>query len=91
MLNDIEFNSLCQRSALADGDNVTFSDIDKRRRAVNGNIFVSLGETSVFGHVLQVISADNKSSLHFVGDDQSLQNAATNGHISSERAFLVNI
>lgn len=91
MLNDVEFYGLCQRSALADGHDVTLTNIEEGRRAVNRNILVSLGETSIFRHILQVISANNKSSLHFVGDDQSLQDASTNRHVSGERALLVNI
>ncbi len=91
MLNDVEANSLGQRSALADGNNITFLDVLEGRGAVDRHVLVLLGETSVLWEILQVITANNKSSLHLVGDDHSLQDSATNGNIASEWALLVDV
>jgi len=41
---------------------------------------------SVLGHELQVISAHDDGSLHLVGDDHALEDAATDGHVTSEGA-----
>ena len=46
---------------------------------------------SVLLDVTQVVTADNDGALHLGGDDQSLQDGSTNGHIGSERALLVHV
>lgn len=91
MLNDVEANSLGQRSALADGDNITFLDVLEGRGAVDRHVLVLLGETSVLWEILQVITANNKGSLHLVRDDHSLQDSATDGDIAGEWALLVDV
>jgi hypothetical protein len=91
VLNDIEANSLSQRSALADSHNVTFRDVLESRRNVDSNVLVLLGETSVLREVLKIITAHNNSSLHLVGDDHSLQNSATDGDTAGKGALLVDV
>lgn len=91
MLNDVKADSLGERTALADGDKITLTHVDKAGRAVDSHVFVSLLKSAVFGDVLQVISAHNDGSLHLSGDNHSLQNTTTNGHVASEGALLVNV
>lgn len=45
----------------------------------------------VFGNIVEIISADNKCPLHFVTDDNTLEDLAPDGNIASEWAFFVNI
>ena len=91
MLNHVELHGLSKRSALANGNNITLRHVLEGGRAVDRDVVVSLGKTSVLGDVLQIISTNYDGSLHLGGDDKTLQDAATNGHISSERALLVNV
>lgn len=91
MLNNIESDSLGKRSALADGDNITLTNVSEGRGAVDGHVSVFLSETTVLGKVLEVISSDDKGSLHLVGDDHGLQNSTTDRHITSEWALLVHV
>jgi len=47
VLNHVELHSLGQRSALTDGNNITFRHVLEGRRAVDRHVVVSLGKTSV--------------------------------------------
>ena len=58
---------------------------------MDGHVLVLLGETSVLREVLKVITADDNSSLHLVGDNHSLQDSATDRNATSERALLVDV
>jgi hypothetical protein len=40
---------------------------------------------------LQIITTNNKGSLHLVRDDHSLQDSATDGNIAGEWALLVDV
>ena len=90
MCDNIEADRLGQRAALAHGDNVSFLD-GKGRTAVHGNVLVTLLETTVLGDVVQVIPSDDNRSLHFGGNDESLEDASADGHISGKGALLVDI
>lgn len=46
---------------------------------------------SVLRHELQVVSAHHDGSLHLVGDDHALQDAAADRHVPSEGALLVDV
>ena len=89
--------------ALSNGDNVSLLHI-KARRAVSGDVAVSLfitshekflGEAqflpSVLLDVSEVVTADNDGALHLGGDDQSLQNRATNRDGRGEGALLIDV
>eukprot|EP00349_Pseudokeronopsis_sp_Brazil_P010564 CAMPEP_0202971630 /NCGR_PEP_ID=MMETSP1396-20130829/28813_1 /ASSEMBLY_ACC=CAM_ASM_000872 /TAXON_ID= /ORGANISM="Pseudokeronopsis sp., Strain Brazil" /LENGTH=195 /DNA_ID=CAMNT_0049701183 /DNA_START=44 /DNA_END=628 /DNA_ORIENTATION=+ len=91
VFNDVESDGLGKRSALANSYDVTFSNIEERRGAVNRHVSVLLGETTVLREVLQVISSDNEGSLHLVGNNHGLQNSTTDGDIASKWALLVNV
>ena len=72
VLNDVEANSLGKRTALANGDQITLTNIDKARGAVDSHVGMSLLESAVLRDILQIISADNDGSLHLGGDNHSL-------------------
>ena len=91
MLNHVKSHGLGQRAALADGHNISLADVKEGGRAVYGHVGVLLAKTSVLGDILQVITAHNHGSLHFVGDNHSFQDTTTNRYISGEGALLVNI
>lgn len=73
---NVTFNSLClnseyveshsfgEGSALADSHDITFSNTGECRRAMNGEVSVSLLKPVVLLDVMQVVSSDNNSSLH---------------------------
>ena len=58
---------------------------------MSGNVFVSLLETTVLSNVMQVVSSYDDCSLHFGGDDLSLEDSSTDRNITSEWTFLVNV
>jgi hypothetical protein len=86
VLNNIESNSLGERSALADSDNITLTDVAEGGGAMNRQVAMSLLESSVLGDVVEVVSADDDGSLHLVGDNQALQDTTTDRHVASEGA-----
>ena len=71
---------------------------------MSGNVAVSLFVTnhekclakaqflpSVLLDVTEIVTANNDSALHLGGDDQSLQNRATNRDRGGERALLIDV
>jgi hypothetical protein len=60
----VESNSLGQRSALADSDDVSFSESSECGGDVDGEGGVSLLESSVLLDVVEIISSDDTCSLH---------------------------
>ena len=62
---DVETNSLGQRSALADDNLVAFL-ASKRRGNVRGNVRVSLFVSLVLFDKVQVIHAEDDGAVHFV-------------------------
>jgi hypothetical protein len=87
---NIESHSLGERTALSNGDNISFLD-RKGRRAVSGKVLVSLFKTTVLLDVVKVVSSDNDSVLHLGGHDQTHKNSSSDGNVSGEGALLVNI
>ena len=51
------------------------------------SFFVSI----VFGDVVEVIPSDNDGSLHFGGNDDTLEDSASDGDVAGEGAFLINV
>ena len=58
---------------------------------MNRHVTMPLLETIVLLDVMQVVTADDDSPLHFHLLDNASKNSSTNGHITSEGAFLVNV
>lgn len=68
---DIESHGLGERSALADSDNITFSDSWECWWAMDWEVVVSLFESVVLLDVVQVISSDDDGSLHLSWNDNA--------------------
>lgn len=80
--------SLAERSALTDGDCVTFFNTESRRD-VGGEVSVSLLVSGVLGDEVKVFSADDQSSVHLGRDDSAGEDTASDRDHTGERAFLV--
>jgi hypothetical protein len=46
-------------------------------------------ETPVLGNVVQIVPADNNGALHLGANDESLEDASTDGDIAGEGALFV--
>ena len=89
--NNVETNGLGQRSALANGNNISFVNSLESRGQVSGDVSVTLFKSVVLGQIVEVVTTNNNSSLHLVGDDNTTENTTTDGDVASERALLVNV
>lgn len=87
---DVEVNSLGEWSALSDGNDVTFLN-SETRRAVGDDVSVSLLISVILFDVVEIVSSDNESVLHLVGDDHGSKDFSSNADIASEWTLLVNI
>ncbi len=63
-LEDVESNSLGERSALADSHDITFLDSGECGRTVDSEVLVSLLESVVLLDVMEIVSSDDNCSLH---------------------------
>ena len=85
---DVESNSLGERSALANGDLV--SDFDSESgRAVDGQVLVSFLVSPVLGDEVQVVPSDDDGSVHLGGLDDTSQDSSSDGDVTGEGALLV--
>lgn len=50
---------------------------------------MSLLVTTVLGQVVKVVTTHDDGAVHLGGFNHSLQDTATDGHVASERAFLI--
>ena len=64
---NIKSDGFGKGSALSGNDDVTFLD-GKAGGGMAGDVFVSLLETFVLGHVVEVVAADYDRFVHFCGD-----------------------
>jgi hypothetical protein len=64
-LEDIESDSLREGSALSDGDDVSFLNSLESGGAVSGDVGMSLSVSAVFLNIVEEISSQDDSSLHF--------------------------
>lgn len=87
---DVESDSLAQRSALSNGDLVTLLNTESRGD-VGGNVLVSLLVTGVLGDEVKVLAADDDGTVHLGGDDSAGQDTATDGDETGEGALLVDV
>ena len=55
------------------------------------NVLVPLLEPVVLSHVVKVVSPDDNGAVHLQLDDDSGENAASDGDISGEGALLVDV
>ena len=58
---------------------------------MGGKVSVSLLVTVVFGHVVEVIAADDDGALHLGGDDHPLKNFASDWDVAGEGTFFIDV
>ena len=80
---------LGKRTALANSDDITDSNITEGRGDVCGKVLVTLLVTVVLGDEVEVVSSDDASPLHLEGLDHTAQDTATDLNIASEGALFV--
>lgn len=77
--------------ALANSDDVTLLNANEGGRKVSREILVALLETVVLSNVVEVISADNDSALHLVGDNDTTEDATADVNVTGEGALLIDV
>lgn len=89
-LEHVEAHRLGQRAALAHSHDVTL--LHKEGRAAMGrDRLMALLVSPVLPDEAQVVPSDDNGAGHLGGRDNALQNAATDRHVASEGALLVNV
>lgn len=89
--DDVEADGLGERSALADSDDITNSGTGEGRRQMSGHVVMSLLESVVLLDVMEVISSQDNSLVHFVGQDDTLEDSSSDADIGGEWALFVNV
>jgi hypothetical protein len=87
---DVEVNGFGEGSAFSDEDDITFFDCESRGN-MSWDVSVSFLVSVVFRNIVKVITADNNSALHLGGNNDSLQDFASNRNFRGEGTFFVNI
>ncbi len=67
----VEADSLGDRAALADSDDIADSDTLEARRQVSGHVVVALLEPVVLLDVMQVVTAEDDGSGHLVRENDA--------------------
>lgn len=84
----VETDRLAQWSALANRNLVTLLNTEGRGN-VRRQVLVALLISGILGDVVEVLSADDESSVHLGGDDGAGQDTAADRDETGERALLV--
>jgi len=87
---NIESDSLAERSALANSDLVTLLNTECWRN-VGGKVLVALLVTRVLGDEVEVFTADDERAVHLGRDDGAGEDTATDRDQTSEGALLVDV
>jgi len=87
----VESDSFAERSAFTNGGGISNFGITESRWNVDRDSLVALLIPVILANVVKVIPTYNTSSLHFHLSDYSSQDTSSNGYISSEWAFFVNV
>lgn len=58
---------------------------------MSSDVLVALLVSVILGHVVQVFTTNNDSSMHLGRDDDTAQDTTTNRNLTSERALLVDV
>lgn len=88
---DVEANSLGQGTAFTDSDDITSLNTNESGRAMGGNVLVSLFVTVILLDVVQVFTTNDNGAFHFGGNNLTSKNTSTDGYVTSEGAFLINV
>lgn len=90
MGNDIELDSLGQRTALSNRHNIPLLHMEAGT-AMSMNVLMTFLKTTVLGNVVKVIPTNDNRALHLGGDDQPLQNLTTDRYVAREGTLLIDI
>jgi len=90
MSDNIELHSLGQGTALSNGHNISLLN-SEGWCAVGVDVLVTLLETTVLLDVVKVVATDDDGALHLGGDDEPLEDLATDGNVTGEGALLVDV
>ena len=55
------------------------------------DVSMSLFITIVFWNIVKIVTSDNNGSLHLGGDDDTLEDLASDGNTAGEGAFFVDV
>mmetsp|Transcript_17148 Transcript_17148/g.34771 ORF Transcript_17148/g.34771 Transcript_17148/m.34771 type:complete len:245 (+) Transcript_17148:189-923(+) len=89
-LQHVESDGLGEGPALSDGHDISLLHVEGRR-AVHGDVPVALLEPVVLGDVVEVMPSDHNGAVHLGGDDHTLDDTASDGHVGGEGALLVDV
>lgn len=67
LTNNVETDSLCKGTALANSDDISRAKAESWR-AVSSDSLVTLFKTAVLGDKVKVVASDDNSVLHFGGN-----------------------
>lgn len=88
---DVETDSLGERTALTDGDGVTLLDTE-RGGDVGGEVLVALLVTAVLGDEVEVLAAEDDGVGHLArGVNDTSEDTATDRDLAGEGALLVDV
>lgn len=87
---DVEANSLGERAALTDSNDVTIANTESGGD-VGGNVLVALLVTVVLGNVVEVLTTNDDSTVHLGRNNGTGEDTATDGDKTGEGALLVNV
>ncbi len=89
--DDIEPDGLGKRSALSNGNNIADLGSGEGWGEMSWEVVMSLLESVVLLDVVKVISSESDGSVHFVGEDDTLEDSASDGHVRGEWALVINV
>jgi hypothetical protein len=86
----VEADSLGEGAALADSHDVTDGETESGGLVASHGV-MALFESVVLSDEMEVITTDDDVVCHFVGDNDTLENSASDANVSGERALVVNV
>jgi len=90
LADDVEADGLGERTALANSHDITDLDTEGGG-AVSGDGLMALLKPVVLLDVMQVIASDDNRPRHFGGNDNTLEDSASDLDVAGEGALLVNV
>lgn len=90
-LQDVEPHRLAEGSAFSHCNDVTYGHVPEAWGEVDRHVLMSLLKTVVLADVMQVVPSDDDGPLHLHLGHHTRKNPASDGHVSSEGAFLINV
>jgi len=87
----VKMNSLWERSALANSDNISNTSTCKCWGQMCWEIMMTFLKSVILLNVMKIISAKDHSTRHLIGKYDTFENTSTNRNIRSEGAFVINV